>query len=92
MEYINVETVAGIEQETVYDFKTFPWQYYLFGCRESKKRDNDLKTNVHYLEIPCAFDIETTNIDKIRQAVMYIWQFQIDDITIRRLSQIVFES
>ena len=62
MEYINVETVAGIEQETVYDFKSFPWQYYLFGCKESKKRDNDLKTNVHYLEIPCAFDIETTNM------------------------------
>lgn len=30
-----------------------------------------------------AFDIETTNIDSIQQAVMYIWQFQIDeDLTV----------
>ena len=26
-----------------------------------------------------AFDIETTNIDSIQQAAMYIWQFQIED-------------
>lgn len=71
MEYINVETVAGIEQETVYDFKSFPWQYYLFGCQESKKRDNDLKQNVHYLEIPCAFDIETTNVRDAETAGFY---------------------
>ena len=87
MEYINVETVAGVKQETVYDFDSFPWQYYLFSSRESKKRDNDLKKNVHYLEIPCAFDIETTNIykrdeygridsDSFRPyAFMYHWQF-----------------
>lgn len=62
MEFINVETVAGVETECVYDFESFPWQYYLFGCKESKKRDNDLNQNIHYLEIPCAFDIETTNI------------------------------
>lgn len=62
MEYINVETVAGVNQETIYDFDTFPWRYYYFGCKTSKKRDNELRQNVNYLEIPCAFDIETTNI------------------------------
>ena len=62
MEYINVDTVSGVQLETVYDFKTFPWTYYMYGCKESKKRDMDLKKTVHYLEIPCAFDIETTNI------------------------------
>lgn len=32
-----------------------------------------------YYDLVCAFDIETTNIDRYKQAVMYIWQFQIDD-------------
>ena len=32
-----------------------------------------------YLDIVTAFDIETTNIDKYQQSVMYIWQFQITD-------------
>lgn len=30
------------------------------------------------LDCICAFDIEATNFDDIEQAVMYIWQFQID--------------
>lgn len=30
------------------------------------------------LDCVCAFDIEATNIDSIEQAVMYIWQFQIE--------------
>ena len=32
-----------------------------------------------YYDLVCAFDIETTNIDKYKQSIMYIWQFQIDD-------------
>lgn len=36
------------------------------------------KTNKpEYLDVTCAFDIESTNIKAIQQAVMYIWQFQI---------------
>lgn len=34
----------------------------------------------HYLNAVCAFDIETSTLPDIEQAVMYIWQFQIDDI------------
>lgn len=30
------------------------------------------------LDCICAFDIEASNLDDIEQAVMYIWQFQID--------------
>ena len=30
-----------------------------------------------YCDSVCAFDIETTLIDSIRQSVMYIWQYQI---------------
>jgi len=35
------------------------------------------RSKLRYADIICAFDIETTNIDKYDQAVMYIWQFQI---------------
>lgn len=33
----------------------------------------------HYLDLVCAFDIETTTLPDLEQAIMYIWQFQVDD-------------
>ena len=37
----------------------------------------------YYMDIVCAFDIETTYIPEIGQSVMYIWQFQLgEEITI----------
>lgn len=33
-----------------------------------------------YKDLVCAFDIETTRIPEIEQSIMYIWQFQIDEI------------
>lgn len=42
------------------------------------RRDNTRK----YKDLICAFDIETTNDRESLQAFMYIWQFQINDITI----------
>lgn len=38
------------------------------------------KNKQKFLNCICAFDIETTGIPEIRQSVMYIWQFQIDDV------------
>ena len=35
-----------------------------------------------YKDCIMAFDIETTTIDEIEQSIMYIWQLQIEDITI----------
>ena len=35
------------------------------------------RKKIKYADLVCAFDIETTNIDKYRQSIMYIWQFQI---------------
>lgn len=32
-----------------------------------------------YVDLVCAFDIETSRLPEIEQSVMYIWQFQIDD-------------
>ena len=40
------------------------------GRRKNKRK---------YLDIITAFDIEASNINDIEQAIMYIWQFQIDD-------------
>lgn len=80
---INVETINGIQKENIYEISELPLLRKLLECKDSKKR------KVNYLEIPCAFDIETTNIyhmdgDKIAKeprpyAFMYVWQFCIDD-------------
>lgn len=42
-----------------------------------KKRGSRKRTKHNYLQDPCTFDIETSNIDDLQQAVMYIWQFQL---------------
>ncbi len=35
-----------------------------------------------YLDLICAFDIETTNVAELKRSFMYIWQLQIEDLTI----------
>lgn len=51
---------------------------------EKKPKGNPgKKKRPTYAGVVCAFDIETSNIKKTRQAIMYIWQFQIGfEITI----------
>lgn len=84
MRTINVETINGIQDETVYEIWELPYLRKLLNCKESHKR------GITYLEIPCAFDIETTNIYKRKKdgsietdprpyAFMYHWQFCLDD-------------
>lgn len=53
---INVETIKGTIPENVYRIDQLSYLGKLLSCKESKKRD------ITYLEIPCAFDIETTTI------------------------------
>ena len=84
MRSLQVETIDGIRKETVYDVRELSLLGKKLDCKESTKR------NVKYLEIPCAFDIETTNIYRRDSdgsilseprpfAYMYHWQFCIDD-------------
>lgn len=84
MRKINVETINGLSEEFVYSVEELPLLGKLLSCKDSQKRQ------VNYLNIPCAFDIETTNIykkdsegnilDDFRPyAFMYHWQFCIDD-------------
>lgn len=50
--------------------------------KRRKSKDPE-KQKPDILDCIFAFDIEATNIDSIEQAVMYIWQFQVDeDITV----------
>ena len=84
MQHLNVECIDGFRKEKVYTIRELSLLKHNMECKESKKR------GIKYLEIPCAFDIETTNIYK-RDAngnidpdfrpysFMYHWQFCIND-------------
>ncbi len=37
------------------------------------------KKNKRYCNAVCAFDIETSTLPDLEQAIMYIWQFQLDE-------------
>ena len=57
MYFITTETITGSARVPVYHYSEIPYTDIMLSATESKKR------NLHsYLEIPCAFDIETTNI------------------------------
>lgn len=84
MREIDVDTINGVVREKIYKIDELSMLGKMLDCKDSKKRD------IHYLEIPCAFDIETTNIyerDKdgtIKKeprpyAFMYQWQFCLED-------------
>ena len=84
MQQLNVECVDGIHKETVYSIRELSLLRHNLECKESKKH------GVKYLEIPAAFDIETTNIYRKDESgnidldfrpfsFMYHWQFCIND-------------
>lgn len=84
MKKIRVETINGIQEESLFEMNELSCLGKMLSCKESKKR------NITYLELPCAFDIETTNIyeldsaGKIKKeprpyAFMYHWQFCLED-------------
>lgn len=87
MYFITTDTIEGLKKVPVYHYTEIPYLDMAISADESKKRG---RKAVSYLEIPCAFDIETTNIYKrIKSgkhkgkidssetpfAYMYHWQF-----------------
>ena len=83
MREIKVYTSQGEKIETVYKINEVSWISHLFSCDDVKKR------KISYLNIPCAFDIETANIseqyakdhnlnDGRPFSFMYHWQFCIN--------------
>ena len=65
MRILNVPTIKGNMIENIYEIHELSYLGKLLSCKDSKKKD------VHYLEIPCAFDIETTNIEAPLQEEKY---------------------
>lgn len=57
MEFILTDTINGRVRVPVYHYSEIPYTQLMLECGESKKRNG-----VSYLEMPCAFDIETTNV------------------------------
>ena len=88
MRIINVETIDGLQPEKVYEINEVPLFNIMMNAKVSKKR------GINFLEIPCAFDIESTNMYKRKDsgqidsdsfrpyAFMYHWQFCIEDYVI----------
>lgn len=83
MRTIITETISGRVSVPVYSYNEIPYTEIMLSAQESKKRG---KYGISYLEIPCAFDIETTNIYKRLKngkidpdfhpySFMYHWQF-----------------
>lgn len=79
-----VDTINGKRFENVYNNDEIELFKLMMGAKVSTKK------KIYYLELPCAFDIETTNIYKRNEegnidnslrpyAFMYHWQFCIRD-------------
>ena len=68
----------------IYNAETFDYNLIKGLQIQKRRKGNQGKrdTKRKYLNCICAFDIETTNDRKSQQAFMYIWQFQLNDITV----------
>ena len=60
-EYINVPCIDGTHKEIVYNIRDFPLKKFEAVEYVTKRGKKPCK----YLNIACAFDIETTNIKKL---------------------------
>lgn len=68
----------------IYNVNTFDYSIISRTGNQRRKRGNQGRRNNDriYKNLICAFDIETTNDRETQQAFMYVWQFQINDMTI----------
>ena len=67
-----------IYNPTTYDFTKLD----KIPAEKRRKGNQGTKQRRVYKSCLCAFDIETTRIEEIEQAIMYVWQFQINEDTI----------
>lgn len=83
MYQINVSTIDGTESCDVYNIHDFPWEKLIYGKAYKKG-----KNPTYYINMPCAFDIETTTLAKYNiqkhdgsfygESFMYQWQICLD--------------
>lgn len=67
----------------LYDINTFPYEEFAKLKIQKRGRGNPGTKSIRkYLDVVTAFDIETTVLPDIIQAIMYIWQWQIGKWTV----------
>ena len=59
---------------------TFPFDILKYICKCRQPNGHPKWHTKSYADIICTFDIEATNMDEIKQAVMYHWQACIDGL------------
>lgn len=65
----------------LYDSNTFDYSM-IHDMPVQEKGRHKRSGKASYKDAVSAFDIETTSIRELKQAIMYIWQFQIEDQTV----------
>lgn len=65
----------------IYNVKNFPYKM-IYGIDNVKrgKGVKGMKAKRDYKDLVCAFDIEATNLKQYKHAIMYVWQFQVDEL------------
>lgn len=70
---VNGKDFETMQQEKIYEIEELAYLGKLYSSKDYKKRDHK-GGYVNYIDIPCAFDIETTNIEED------IWTFRDEDV------------
>ena len=70
--------------ELIKDIDTFDYNLIKVAKLQKRRKGNQGRrdNSRRYKDLFCAFDIEVTNDLEVNQAYMYIWQFQIEEVTI----------
>lgn len=59
-------------------FNAHDFDYDYFRKFEILKKSSRAKNKNDILDCVCAFDIETTGLDDLKESIMYIWQFSVN--------------
>lgn len=73
-------TSIRFSKEALNNVETFPYDILEFVPTTKYANGHPSAHRKRYADIICTFDIESTNLDEIRQSVMYHWQACIDGI------------
>lgn len=64
----------------LFNINNFPYEVLQsYDLVQKPKHARGKRYERKYLDCVCAFDIEATNIPELKQSVMYIWQFAVDE-------------
>ena len=73
-------TSIRFSKEALNNVETFPYDLLEFVPTTKYANGHPSAHRKRYADIICTFDIESTNLDEIRQSVMYHWQACIDGL------------